>query len=62
MQERHKLGNLKLYNVQTVSMPDELNEEALKELTTWERRSQVQDVVNKKVLDYIQKLFGYQKE
>jgi|688.fasta_scaffold625519_1 hypothetical protein len=43
-------------------VPDELSEEALKELTTWEKRSQVQEVVQKKVLDYIQKLFGYQKE
>ena len=62
MQERHKKQNLKLYDVQTAFVPDELNEEALKELSTWERRSQVQEVVHKKILDYIQKLFGYQRD
>lgn len=64
LQEKHSKQSLKLYKIQQQAnfVPDELNEEALKELNSWERRNQVQETVQKKVLDYIQKLFGYSRE
>jgi len=62
LQDKYNKQSSKIFKVQPNVVPDELSEEATKDLTNWERRSQVQDTLHKKIVDYIQKLFGLQRD
>jgi hypothetical protein len=62
MHDKYGKQSNKLFKSTPNVVPDELTEEATKELSNWDNRRQVQDALHKKIVDYIQKCFVVQRD